>query len=64
MRHPCCQFWTLLTFICFSGYFFDCVCRHGPFVMNHPLEIQQAFADYRSGKLQNPDDNPWLDDEL
>ena len=38
------------------------IVQYGPFVMNHPLEIQQAFADYRSGKLQNPDDNPWNDE--
>lgn len=38
------------------------IVQHGPFVMNHPLEIQQAFADYRSGKLQNPNDNVWQEE--
>ena len=32
--------------------------------MNSELEIQQAFHDYHAGKLQNPDDNPWIDEEL
>jgi len=32
--------------------------------MNSELEIQQAFADYHSGKLQRPEDDPWIDDEL
>lgn len=27
-------------------------------------EIQQAFMDYQLGRLQNPSDNPWVDDEL
>jgi hypothetical protein len=27
--------------------------------MNTQAEIQQAFEDFHSGKLQNPDDNPW-----
>lgn len=35
------------------------IVQHGPFVMNTQEEIMQAFADYRSGKLQNPDDNVW-----
>ena len=30
--------------------------------MNHELEIQQAFADYHSGALQRPEDNPWEED--
>ena len=47
-----------IVLICSSMY------ADGPFVMNHELEIQQAFFDYRSGKLQNPDDNPWTDEEL
>ncbi|KAH7623618.1 putative Pirin-like protein [Nannochloris sp. 'desiccata'] len=38
------------------------IVQHGPFVMNSPLEIQQAFADYRSGKFQNPDDDVWAAD--
>jgi redox-sensitive bicupin YhaK (pirin superfamily) len=40
------------------------IVQHGPFVMNTQEEIMQAFMDYQSGKLQNPDDNPWVDDEL
>ncbi|KXZ55773.1 hypothetical protein GPECTOR_2g1323 [Gonium pectorale] len=40
------------------------IVQHGPFVMNTQEEIYQAFADYQSGKLQRPDDNPWRDEEL
>lgn len=32
--------------------------------MNTHLEIQQAFDDYRTGRLQNPSDDPWVEDEL
>jgi redox-sensitive bicupin YhaK (pirin superfamily) len=39
------------------------IVQHGPFVMNSYLEIQQAFADYRSGKFQNPDDDVWAADD-
>lgn len=37
------------------------IVQHGPFVMNTREEIQQAFEDYQSGKLQRPDDNVWED---
>lgn len=36
------------------------IVQYGPFVMNHELEIRQAFLDYQSGKLQRPEDNPWV----
>lgn len=35
------------------------IVQHGPFVMNTHEEIQQAFQDFRSGKLQNKDDDVW-----
>lgn len=35
------------------------IVQYGPFVMNHELEIAQAFEDYRTGRLQNPTDDPW-----
>jgi quercetin 2,3-dioxygenase len=31
--------------------------------MNTQAEIQQAFFDYQSGRLQNPEDNPWEEDK-
>ncbi|KAI7838766.1 hypothetical protein COHA_007559 [Chlorella ohadii] len=39
------------------------IVQHGPFVMNHELEIRQAFMDYQEGKLQRPEDNPWVDEK-
>mmetsp|Transcript_21360 Transcript_21360/g.46698 ORF Transcript_21360/g.46698 Transcript_21360/m.46698 type:complete len:293 (-) Transcript_21360:786-1664(-) len=38
------------------------IVQHGPFVMNTEQQIQQAFMDYQTGRLQNPDDNPWQDE--
>lgn len=39
------------------------IVQYGPFVMNSELEIQQAFADYQSGALQNPNDDVWAAEE-
>jgi hypothetical protein len=39
-----------------------CTRRHGPFVMNSMHEIRQAYADYQSGRLQDPGDDPWTDE--
>lgn len=54
-----------LRFLLIAGRpFNEPVVQYGPFVMSTESEIQQAFLDYRSGRLQNPDDNPWVADEL
>ena len=39
------------------------IVQHGPFVMNTEEEIRQAFYDYQTGRLQNPDDDVWASDE-
>jgi hypothetical protein len=39
------------------------IVQHGPFVMTSQDEIRQALADYQSGRLQDPEDNPWEGDE-
>lgn len=37
------------------------IVQYGPFVMNHELEIRQAFDDYRNGTLQNASDDVWTE---
>lgn len=39
------------------------IVQYGPFVMNSELEIRQAFDDYHSGALQNPNDDVWAADD-
>lgn len=39
------------------------IVQHGPFVMNTQEEIYQAFADYQSNRLQDPNDDVWTDTE-
>ncbi|GBF99099.1 hypothetical protein Rsub_11908 [Raphidocelis subcapitata] len=40
------------------------IVQHGPFVMNTQREIEEAFADYRAGRLQRREDDVWAADEL
>jgi redox-sensitive bicupin YhaK (pirin superfamily) len=48
-----------LRFMLFAGQpIGEPIVQHGPFVMNNQEEIQQAFMDYQSGKLQSAD-NVW-----
>lgn len=39
------------------------IVQYGPFVMNHELEIAQAYEDYRMGRLQSPSDDPWAGED-
>lgn len=52
-----------MRFLLFGGLpIGESIVQHGPFVMNTQEEIYQAFSDYQSNRLQDPDDDVWADD--